>query len=135
MVVAVALSICSCSSPVLPWSLQIAPSWAGKLASRRQAPAPDGRQGTTGRRTATPARRYRANSTVLQTLPAAFDASTQAGLAALNIEVSRQAAMIAYVADFHVMMLITLVAMPLLLVRKPSGDAAARGGDVADVAH
>jgi DHA2 family multidrug resistance protein len=73
---------------------------------------------------------------VLQTLPAAFDASTQAGLAALNIEVPRQAAMIAYVADFHVMMLITLVAMPLLLlVRKPSGDAAARGGDVADVAH
>ena len=44
--------------------------------------------------------------------------------------------MIAYVADFPVMMLITLVAMPLLLlVRKPSGDAAARGGDVADVAH
>jgi len=72
---------------------------------------------------------------VLQTLPPAFDVATQAGLMALNGEVMRQAAMIAYVADFHVMLWITLAAMPLLLlIRKPSRDAAA-AGTVIDAAH
>ncbi|MEO8299092.1 MAG: DHA2 family efflux MFS transporter permease subunit [Burkholderiales bacterium] len=72
---------------------------------------------------------------VLQGLPPMLDAATPAGLAALNIEVTRQAAMMAYVADFHVMMLVTLAALPLLLfIRKPGGGAVS-DGPVADAAH
>jgi MFS transporter, DHA2 family, multidrug resistance protein len=39
-----------------------------------------------------------------------------AGLAALNQEVTRQAAMIAYIDDFKFMMIVTLLAIPLLLL-------------------
>ena len=50
-----------------------------------------------------------------------------AGLAALNQEVTRQAAMIAYLDDFKLMMLIALVAAPLLLLLRrgqaPQGGA------------
>jgi MFS transporter, DHA2 family, multidrug resistance protein len=50
------------------------------------------------------------------------------GSAALNAEVTRQAAMVAYVDDLK-MMMIVLMAVPLLLLRKPhtaraSGPAA-----------
>ena len=47
-------------------------------------------------------------------LPAAWDPSTAAGAAALNVEVSRQAAVIAYVNDFHLLMLLTVAAVPLV---------------------
>jgi DHA2 family multidrug resistance protein len=53
-----------------------------------------------------------------------------AGLAALNGEVTRQAAMIAYVDDFVLMLVLTLLVMPLLLLIRP----AKRGGAVAHVA-
>jgi MFS transporter, DHA2 family, multidrug resistance protein len=51
---------------------------------------------------------------------------TTAGLAALNQEVTRQAAMIAYIDNFKFMMVITLAAVPLLLLlrraaRPPDG--------------
>jgi DHA2 family multidrug resistance protein len=54
---------------------------------------------------------------------------TTAGLAALNQEVTRQASMIAYLDDYKLMMIITLVAIPLVLLlkrtnRKPEGGAA-----------
>jgi len=53
-------------------------------------------------------------------LPPAFNMGTTAGLSALNGEVTRQAAMVGYVDDFRLMMIITLAVMPLLLVmRKP----------------
>jgi MFS transporter, DHA2 family, multidrug resistance protein len=61
----------------------------------------------------------------------AYDLNSVQGLAALNGEISRQAATLAYLQDFHFMMLITLVAMPfVLLLRAPvkrseSPDAAA----------
>jgi MFS transporter, DHA2 family, multidrug resistance protein len=49
-----------------------------------------------------------------------WDLSSQAGLAALELEINRQAAMIAYVNDFHIMTLLALAAMPLiLLARRP----------------
>jgi MFS transporter, DHA2 family, multidrug resistance protein len=52
---------------------------------------------------------------------------TTAGLAALNQEVTRQASMIAYIDNFYFMMLITLSAVPLLLLlsraRPPAGGA------------
>jgi DHA2 family multidrug resistance protein len=49
-----------------------------------------------------------------------WQADTSAGLMALNGEVTRQAAAIAYLDDFRVMMVIILLAMPLVaLLRNP----------------
>jgi DHA2 family multidrug resistance protein len=45
-----------------------------------------------------------------------FSLSTPSGIAALNAEVSRQAAMVAYIDDFKLMMLIALASIPLLLL-------------------
>jgi len=49
-------------------------------------------------------------------LPPLWDWTTTTGAAALNMEVTRQAMMIAYLNDFRLMMYLTLLAMPLLLV-------------------
>lgn len=58
---------------------------------------------------------------VPQTLPSMLNPATPAGLAAINGEVTRQAAMMGYVNDFRIMMLITLVTIPLLLlIRRPA---------------
>jgi DHA2 family multidrug resistance protein len=59
-----------------------------------------------------------------------WDLGTVAGRAALNQEVTRQASIIAYADDFKLMFLITLTAIPLLLLMrtpkaKPAADAAA----------
>jgi MFS transporter, DHA2 family, multidrug resistance protein len=42
----------------------------------------------------------------------------------LNAEVSRQASLIAYVNDFWIMMVVTLLAIPLLLLIRRSGRGA-----------
>ena len=47
-------------------------------------------------------------------LPSAWDPTTLQGAAALNAEVTRQAAVIAYVNDFQMLMLLTLFALPLV---------------------
>ena len=47
-----------------------------------------------------------------------WDLGTVAGRAALNQEVTRQASIIAYADDFKLMFLITLTAMPLLLLMR-----------------
>jgi DHA2 family multidrug resistance protein len=53
-------------------------------------------------------------------LPSFWSPATQAGVTALNDEVTRQASAIAYVDDFLLMMWVTLLAAPLLLLlRKP----------------
>lgn len=58
-------------------------------------------------------------------LPPGIDLHSGAGLAALNGEVSRQAAAIAFLNDFWLMMMLTLAAIPLLwLFRRPGGPAA-----------
>ena len=50
----------------------------------------------------------------------AFSLTDPSGVAALNAEVTRQAAMVAYIDDFKLMMLIVILAAPLLLLlRKP----------------
>src|SRR5207302_8703343 len=49
-------------------------------------------------------------------LPAPFSPSTPDGIAALNADVTRQAAMISYIDDFRLMMLIALGVLPLLLL-------------------
>jgi DHA2 family multidrug resistance protein len=57
-------------------------------------------------------------------LPPSLDPGTVTGLAALNAEVTRQAALIGYVGDFSTMMIVTLLSIPLLLlIRKPRGAA------------
>jgi DHA2 family multidrug resistance protein len=54
-------------------------------------------------------------------LAGGWDLSSPAGLAAIELEINRQAAMIAYVNDFHIMTLLALAALPLiLLVRRPA---------------
>jgi DHA2 family multidrug resistance protein len=53
-------------------------------------------------------------------LPRMLDPSTVAGVTSLNGEITRQAAMVAYVDDFRLMFFITIACMPmLLLMRKP----------------
>ncbi len=57
-----------------------------------------------------------------------FAVATQSGLAALNAEVTRQAAMIAFIDDFKLMMLVSILSLPLLLLlrnRKPTAAKAA----------
>jgi MFS transporter, DHA2 family, multidrug resistance protein len=60
---------------------------------------------------------------------APFSLTTPSGLAALNAEATRQAAMVAYIDDFKLMMMVVVVGLPLLLLlRKPrpaSGEATA----------
>jgi len=55
-------------------------------------------------------------------LTAPFSLVTPSGIAALNAEVTRQAAMVAYVDDFKLIMLLALGSIPLLLLmRDPRG--------------
>jgi DHA2 family multidrug resistance protein len=54
-----------------------------------------------------------------------------AASAALNQAVTAQAAMIAYIDDFHLMLLLTLVALPLLLLVRPARGAGAGAKNVA----
>jgi DHA2 family multidrug resistance protein len=51
---------------------------------------------------------------------AGYDLSSPASLAALNAEVSRQAAMIAYIDDFKLMLVLTLLVIPLLMLIRPA---------------
>jgi len=68
------------------------------------------------------------NAVVRANLPTMFDPSTAAGITSLNGEITRQATMVAYVDDFRLMLVITLICIPMLLImRKPR---AATGGDV-----
>ena len=56
-------------------------------------------------------------------LPAPFSLTTPSGVAALNAEVTRQAAMVGYVNNFKLMMIIALASLPLLLLLRESGRA------------
>jgi MFS transporter, DHA2 family, multidrug resistance protein len=67
-------------------------------------------------------------------LAAPFSLSTPSGMAALNAEVTRQAAMVAYIDDFKLIMLIALASIPLLLLlrearRRPPPPATAAADD------
>jgi DHA2 family multidrug resistance protein len=56
-------------------------------------------------------------------LHAPFSLTTPSGMAALNAEVTRQAAMVGYINDFKLMMIIALAALPLLLLLRETGRA------------
>jgi DHA2 family multidrug resistance protein len=67
----------------------------------------------------------------LQSLPPGLDVGSQTGLAVLNAEVTRQAALVAYVNDFWIMMAITVLVIPLLmLIRKPRAAAPSASAEV-----
>jgi MFS transporter, DHA2 family, multidrug resistance protein len=73
----------------------------------------------------------------LPDLPSALSPDNPAGLATLNAQVTQQAALLAYVNDFWIMMVVTVLAIPLLmLVRSPRrGSTPAGGAAAADAAH
>jgi DHA2 family multidrug resistance protein len=59
-----------------------------------------------------------------------FSLTSPSGIAALNHEVTRQAAMIAYIDDFMLMLIVILVSLPLLLlVRVPRREPLAAAAD------
>jgi MFS transporter, DHA2 family, multidrug resistance protein len=63
-------------------------------------------------------------------LAAPFNLTTPTGIAALNHEVTRQAAMIGYIDDFALMLIVILASIPLLLlVRGPRRAATAAADD------
>jgi DHA2 family multidrug resistance protein len=63
-------------------------------------------------------------------LAAPYSLTSPSGIAALNQEVTRQAAMIAYNDDFALMLIVILVSLPLLLlVRVPRRQAAMAAAD------
>jgi DHA2 family multidrug resistance protein len=59
----------------------------------------------------------------------AYDLSTAGGAAFLDSQVTQQAAMIAYIDDFWLMLFLTLAVMPLLLLVRPPSRNAAPGVD------
>ncbi|MGK2871102.1 MAG: DHA2 family efflux MFS transporter permease subunit [Alphaproteobacteria bacterium] len=65
--------------------------------------------------------------TVLQSpwLPDAWDIGTVAGVTALNAELTRQAAAMAYSTDFMIMMVVSLALIPLLALLRPPPPPAA----------
>jgi len=66
------------------------------------------------------AEHIRPDNPLAQTLTGPYSLTTPHGIAALNAEVTRQAQMIAYIDDFHFMVIIILVSLPLLLLlRRP----------------
>jgi DHA2 family multidrug resistance protein len=54
----------------------------------------------------------------------AYSLTAPSGVAALNAEVTRQAAMIAYIDDFWLLMIVTLLSIPLLLLLRETPHAA-----------
>ncbi len=61
------------------------------------------------------------NPNVASALAAPFSLSSPTGVALLNGEVDRQASMIAYIDDFHLMLFVALALAPaLLMMRRPS---------------
>ena len=68
---------------------------------------------------------------LLQSLPSMWDPTATTGLAALNNEVTRQAATLAYLNDFYFMMLVALVTLPLLFLLKTPGRAPAPAASAA----
>ncbi|HEY8049359.1 MAG TPA: DHA2 family efflux MFS transporter permease subunit [Ramlibacter sp.] len=68
----------------------------------------------------------------LSSLPPGFGVDSMASLAALNAEVTRQAALVGYLNDFWMMMALTLLAIPLLvLIRRSRGRPTAPAADAA----
>ncbi|HTT42344.1 MAG TPA: hypothetical protein VMG33_04680, partial [Steroidobacteraceae bacterium] len=59
----------------------------------------------------------------------AFHLGAPPGFELLNNELTRQAEMIAYVDDFFLMLLLTLLVIPLLILIRPAREEASAGGE------
>ena len=68
-------------------------------------------------------------------LPALWDPATASGAALLDAELSRQAAAIGYANDFWLMMVLTVVAMPLVLMLGSGRHGGGRDPGAAAAAH
>ena len=55
----------------------------------------------------------------MRTFAAPYSLTKRPGIAALNAEVTRQAAMVAYIDDFKLMMIIGFASLPLILLLRP----------------
>jgi len=64
-------------------------------------------------------------------MPAPYSLTDPSGVAALNAEATRQAAMVAYIDDFLLMMILVVIALPLLLFLRLPRTPAAAGAAVA----
>lgn len=62
---------------------------------------------------------------------AAWDLATLGGRAALNTEITRQASVIAYANDYHLLMLMALAVMPLVLLLRPARSTGGGAGHAA----
>jgi DHA2 family multidrug resistance protein len=60
-----------------------------------------------------------------QAVSGAYNLASLDGISALNAEITRQAAMIAYVDDYWLMMILTIAAIPLLILMRPAPRTAA----------
>ena len=58
-------------------------------------------------------------SPALKDVPEGFGLDTLSGLLRLSEEISRQAAMLAYIGDFYLLMLVPLIPLPLVLILRP----------------
>lgn len=73
----------------------------------------------------------RSDPTLQAYLPAQFNMNSTAGLDALNAEIGRQSAMVAYVDDFKLLVFLSLSSIPLLLLlRAPTKKAGAEPVEV-----
>jgi len=61
----------------------------------------------------------------------AYDVTTQGGAAFLDGAITQQAAMIAYIDDFWLMLFLTLAVIPLLLLIQPPGRGKTSKADIA----
>jgi DHA2 family multidrug resistance protein len=68
---------------------------------------------------------------VVQTLPPLMNPNSAAGLALIDGEVTRQAAMMAYLGDFRFMLGLTILSMPLLLLIRKARPAPQKPGEAA----
>ncbi|HXE22000.1 MAG TPA: DHA2 family efflux MFS transporter permease subunit [Rhodoferax sp.] len=74
-------------------------------------------------------------NTALASLPPMLNPGMSTGLAILNMEATRQGALIGYINDFSIMTVLTLAAIPLLLIMSGPRRAVANTGGAAEVPH
>jgi MFS transporter, DHA2 family, multidrug resistance protein len=70
-----------------------------------------------------------AGNLALQALPAALNPAAASGLGMLDAEVTRQAAMMAYLGDFRFMLVLTVVSLPLLLLIRKAKPVEKKPGE------
>ena len=77
------------------------------------------------------AEHVRPDNPLTQTLALPYSLTNVHGIAALNAEITRQAQMIAYIDNFHLMVIVIFAALPFLLLLHPPRRRAADGPAVA----